>query len=219
MKKILIYDDEKGFRGRVRGLLDRLTTVREAFEIDPPDNEELRRSIGILEDRRRHFRETGTWDDGERISVDDASIFVVDYDLLEASGSWNGDLVAYLARCFSNCGLIVGYKYGDNAFDLTLRGEPGSFTDLYVGGEQLGNPGLWRVTEAAEADFRPWYWPILPNYLANFEKKVEDVEESLAENLPIWKVLGFSSELFARLPRSIAQFLGAEPAASLAAGK
>ena len=141
MKKILIYDDEKGFRGRVRGLLESLTVVTDNFDIESPDNEELTRSMKILEHRRRDFRKTGTWEDGERISVDDASIFVVDYDLLEATGLSNGDVVAYLARCFSKCGLILGYKYGDNAFDLTLRGEPGSFTDLYVGGEQLGNPG------------------------------------------------------------------------------
>ena len=212
MKKILIYDDEDGFRGRVRGLLERLTTVTDTFEIETPGNEELRNCIEILEDRRRDFRKTGTWEDGKKSSVDEACIFVVDYDLFEATGSSNGHLVAYLARCFSKCGLIVGYRYGENAFDLTLRGDPGSFTDLYVGGEQLGNPGLWGVTEATAADFRPWYWPILPHYLGNFEKKMEDVEESLAEDLPIWNVLGLSSELFARLPRSIAQFLGAEPA-------
>lgn len=212
MKKILIYDDEQGFRGRVRGLLESLTVVTDNFDIETPDNPELTRSMKILEHRRRDFRKTGTWEDGERISVDDASIFVVDYDLLEATGLSNGDVVAYLARCFSKCGLILGYRYGDNAFDLTLRGEPRSFTDLYVGGEQLGNPGLWRVTEATEADFRPWYWPVLPDYLGDFEKKVEDVEESLPENVPIWEVLGFSSELLARLPRSIGQFLGAEPA-------
>lgn len=212
MKKILIYDDEQGFRGIVRGLLESLTVVTANFEIETPDNHELTRSMEILEHRRRDFRKTGAWEDSERISVDDASIFVVDYDLLEATGLWNGDLVAYLARCFSECGLIVGYRYGDNTFDLTLRGEPGSFTDLYVGGEQLNNPGLWKVTEATEADFRPWYWPILPNYLSDFEKKVEAIKDSLAEKVPIWEVLGFSSELFARLPRSIGQFFGAEPA-------
>jgi len=210
MKKILIFDDELGFRGRVQGLLESLTFVTDTFEIEIPDNRELTHSMEILEDRRRAFRETGAWEDGERISVDDASIFVVDYDLFEAIGFLKGDVVAYLARCLSSCGLIVGYRYGDNAFDLTLREELRSFTDLYVGGEQLGNPGLWRVTEAG---FRPWHWPILPDYLRDFEKKVEDVKESLAEDVPIWQVLGLTTpELFAMLPRSIGEFLGADPA-------
>lgn len=215
MKKILIYDDELGSRGKVRELIESLTFVTDTFEIETPDKPEFEKSLKVLEDRRSEFRETGSWD-GEPTSLDDASIFVVDYYLFEFIPHLDGETLAYLARCFSSCGLIVGYRYPDNAFDLTLRGElrgePQSFTDLYVGGEQLGNPGLWRVTEAAEAGFRPWHWPVLPDYLRDFEEKVEDVKESLAGDVPICQVLGFSPELFARLPRSIGQFLGAEPA-------
>lgn len=214
--KILIYDDVEGFRGKVREHIEGLPFVRNAFAIAAPEKEEFKRLMTTLEHRRREFRETGTWD-GERVDLDDVSVFVVDFDLFEAVPFLNGETVAYLARCFSNCGLIVGYRYGDNSFDLTLRGvlreELGSFTDLYVGGTQLGNPGLWRVTEATEAGFRPWHWPILPDYLRDFEKKVEDVKESLAEDVPIWQVLGLTTpELFAMLPRSIGEFLGADPA-------
>ncbi len=211
MRKILIYDDEPGFRGRVREFLESLTVVRDTFEIETPENQELIDSMKILQDRRHAFRKDGTWEDGERISVDDASILVVDYDLFEAIAFSNGDVVAYLARCFSSCGLIVGYRYGDNAFDLTLRGELQPFTDLYVGGEQLGNPGLWRVTKATEASFRPWHWPILPEYLRDFDKKVEDVKESLTADMPICQVVGLTSEMFDMLPRSIGEFLGAKP--------
>ena len=215
MKKILIYDDELGFRGKVRELLESLTFVRNAFDIAAPEKEEFERLMTTLEDRRREFRKTGTWD-GEQVDLDDVSVFVVDFDLFEAVPFLNGETVAYLARCFSSCGLIVGYRYGDNSFDLTLRGvlreELGSFMDLYVGGTQLGNPGLWGVTEAAESGLRPWHWPVLPDYLRDFEKKVEDVKESLAGDVPICQALGFSPELFARLPRSIGQFLGAKPA-------
>ena len=214
MKKILIYDDELGFRGKVRELIESLTFVADAFEINTPDKPKFEESLKVLEGRQRTFRKTGTWD-GERMALDDTSIFVVDYDLFEFIPHLNGETLAYLARCFSTCGLIVGYRYGDNAFDLTLRGElrgePRSFTDLYVGGTQLDNPGLWRATEVTEVSFRPWHWPILPDYLRDFEKKVEDVEESLTGDVPICQLLGFSPELFAMLPRSIGQFLGAKP--------
>ena len=215
MMKILIYDDEPDFRGKVRERLESLPIVKEAFEIETPDERELNHSLGILGKRRRTFRESGTWD-SERIPMDDASILVVDYDLFEAISFLSGEKLAYLARCFSTCGLIVGYRYGDEAFDLTLRGEvrnePRSSTDLYVGGTQLANPGLWRATEGTKVGFRPWHWPILPDYLRDFESKVEDVKESLTGDVPIYQVLSFSPELFDRLPRPIAQFLGPEPA-------
>jgi len=212
--KILIYDDVEGFRGKVREHIEGLPFVRNAFDIAAPEKEEFERLMTTLEDRRREFRGTGTWD-GERVDLDDVSVFVVDFDLFEAIPFLKGETVAYLARCFSSCGLIVGYRYGDNTFDLTLRGvlreELGSFTDLYVGGTQLGNPGLWSVTEAAESGFRPWHWPVLSDYLRDFEKKVEDVKESLAGDVPICQVVGLASEMFDMLPRSIGQFLGAKP--------
>jgi len=210
MKKILIYDDEEGFRGRVRGDLESLTVVTNTFQIETPDNRELKESMEILLNRQREFRGTGTWC-GEPTHLDDTAIFMVDYDLFEAISS-NGDVVAYLARCFSSCGLIVGYRYGDDSFDLTLRGEIRPFTDLYVGGKQLSNAGLWETTQDTEATFRPWYWPVLPDYLGDFEKKVEDAKESLSDNVPICQVLGFAPDLFVMLPRSISQFLGAKPA-------
>ncbi|MBT9142248.1 MAG: hypothetical protein DDT32_00736 [Syntrophomonadaceae bacterium] len=210
--KILIYDDVEGFRGKVREHIEGLPFMRDAFEIETPDERALKDSMMTLEDRRRKFRKTGTWD-GERVALDDVSVFVVDFDLFEAVPFLNGETVAYLARCFSSCGLIVGYRYGDNSFDLTLRGvlreELGSFTDLYVGGTQLGNPGLWEVTGAAESEFRPWHWPVLPDYLRDFEKKVEGVKESL--DVPICQVLGLAFEMFDMLPRSISQFLGDKP--------
>lgn len=208
-KKILIYDDEEGFKDKVRAHLESLTVVTSDYEIETPHNQELRDSMDTMLDRQREFRESGTWGGGST-QLDDTSIFLVDYDLFEAIYS-NGDVVAYLARCFSSCGLIVGYRYGDDSFDLGLRGELRPFTDLYVGGKQLGNPGLWKVAEAMEGDFRPWHWPVLPHYLTDFEKKVEDVRKSLAVDAPIYEVLGFDPDLFVMLPRSISQFLGAKP--------
>lgn len=209
MKKILIYDDVPGFRDKLRKLLESLTIVTDTFEVDTLDEEGFEVSMETLRERRCAFRETGTWDD-ERIPLDDVSIFVVDYDLFEASPFLTAEALAYLARCFSSCGLIVGVnQYGHNTFDLTLRGHPESFADLNVGEKQLDNPNLWGQWVSG---FHPWCWPALSDYLDDFEKKIEDVRGSLENGARIHEVLGFSSEVFDMLPRSIGQFLGREPA-------
>lgn len=209
MKKILIYDDLEGFRDKLRELLESLTVVRNAFEVDTLDGQEFADSMETMRERQRTLRKTGTWD-GKRMPLDNASIFVVDYDLFDAVPFLTGEALAYLARCFSRCGLIVGVnQYGHNTFDLTLRGHPQSFADLNVGWRQLNNPNLWG---GRRAGFRPWCWPALPDYLRDFERKVEDVEKSLTEDVPIYQVIGFTREMFDRLPRSIGQFVGKKPA-------
>lgn len=215
MKKILIYDDEEPFANTLKENLAKLPVLEGTFEVETLSEEEFQGTMEVLKKRQIALRKDGEGGD-ERSPLDEASIFIVDYDLLYSTAGdfLTGEVVAYLGRCFSECGLIVGYRYGDNAFDLTLRGQPQSFADLYVGGRQLSNSGLWGVTEVTEVDFRPWCWPILPDYLRDFEKKVEDVKESLAEDvrMPICEVLGFSPDLFNVLPRSIAQFVGLDPA-------
>jgi len=213
MNKILIFDDEEDFQGNLRKHLERLAFLEANFEISTPDNEEFRAWMDVLGKRQREFRKTGTWG-GEPIPLDDVAIFVVDYDLFDTIPFLTAENIAYLARCFSKCGLIVGVnQYGHNTFDLTLKGHPESFADLNVGQEQLHNPNLWGGTALG---FHPWHWPVLPDHLEDFEKKVEGIRESLKENpkddIPIWQVLGFSPEKFDVLPRSIAQFLGREPA-------
>lgn len=210
MKNILIYDDEELFANTLKENLAKLPVLEGTFEVETLSEEEFQGTMEVLKKRQIALRKDDEWGD-ERSPLDEASIFIVDYDLLYSTAGdfLTGEVVAYLGRCFSECGLIVGYRYGDNAFDLTLRGQPQSFADLYVGGRQLSNPGLWGVTEV---DFRPWCWPILPDYLRDFEKKVEDVKASLAEDVPICQVLGFSPDLFDVLPRSVAQFVGRDPA-------
>lgn len=213
-KKILIYDDRDDLRGKVRAMLESVPTVSDAFTIMTPVQEEMRQSMNTLAERRDEFRETGTWE-VEEADLDTASIFVVDFELFEAVPFLDGETVAYLARCFSSCGLIVGYRYADNSFDLTLRGalqgELQSFTDVYVGGEQLSNASLWTLVEDEKTGFRPWHWPVLPSYLRDLEKKVHDVKESLPDSAPICQVLGLAPDLFKMLPRTTSQFLGRNP--------
>jgi hypothetical protein len=210
MKTILIFDDEETFRGDLRSQLAFLET---RYDIKTPGNEEFLEWMEVLAIRQREFRETGTWS-GETILLDGVAVFVVDYDLFETTPFLTAENVAYLVRCFSRCGLIVSVnQYGHNTFDLTLRGHLESFADLNVGQEHLGNPNLWGEVASG---LHPWHWPALPSYLDDFERRVSDVEDSLAENQEddarICKVLGMPPDIFERLPRTIGEFLGRDPA-------
>ena len=154
-KEILIYDDEHGrskeFKKKLKiGLKG--ANQDENFEIIPLDDKGFQKSIKALQERRLKFRdkkeiglEEGPKDEGRKI--DDASIFIIDYDLFgnQAREPVTGEDIAYVIRCFSRCQLIIGLnQYGMNSFDLTLRGHPESFADLNLGQYQLRNPDLWR---------------------------------------------------------------------------
>ena len=224
-KKILIYDDERQrtnkFKGKLKKGLDK-ADQSDNFDVISLKDDKFQDAIEALQKRRIEFRknkavclEGNPKDGGEKI--DDASIFIIDYDLLSSqkeeekelfTGSLTGEIVAYLVRCFSKCKLIVGLnQYGNNPFDLTLRGDLDSFADLNLGEEQLDNPGLWKGDwEDSEQEYRPWSWPNLSDSIHNFDKKIEEVQEKLNE--PICEVLGFDPEVFQLLPREIIQFVG-----------
>lgn len=211
MKKLLIYDDLPELRGKVKALIERSVDATKAFDVVCLSDEQFHHSLDVLHTRHREFRGTGAWDH-RRIDLDEAAVFVIDYDLFDAVPFLEADDLAYLVRCFSTCGLIIGYRYTDDSFDLTLRGDLHPFTDSYIGGQHLGNPGLWREGGLTETDFRPWYWPSLPDYLNRFERRVEDVKQSLVDSAPISRILAVPSNLLATLPRSISEFLGGDPA-------
>lgn len=211
MTKILIYDDDEQLQGKWKRDLDALPSLKDGFEIETLGQEAFKDSMNVLQKRRQRLRKNDEWGN-ERTPLDDTSIFIIDYDLLDTDPFLTGEAVAYLVRCFSECGLIIGVnQYPDLDFDLTLKGHPESFADLNVTGKQLSNPNLWDDTGVG---FRPWYWPALPKHLQDFERKVQDVRQSLSEDVPICQVLGFSPDLFDfnMLPRSIGQFIGHEPA-------
>ena len=227
-KKILIYDDERQrtnkFKGKLKNGLDK-ADQSDNFDVISLKDDKFQDAIEALQKRRIDFRknkavclEGSSKDGGEKI--DDASIFIIDYDLLSSqeeeekeekelfTGSLTGEIVAYLVRCFSKCKLIVGLnQYGNNPFDLTLRGDLDSFADLNLGDQQLGNPNLWMGDwEDSGHKYRPWSWPNLSDSIHNFDKKIEEVQKKLDE--PICEVLGFDPEVFQLLPREIVQFIG-----------
>lgn len=230
MKKILIYDDEPKRIGKFTSELDKglnKANQSENFDVVSLKVPEFQNAIKSLEQRRINFRtekniyskensniysKENSTDGIEKI--DDASIFIIDYDLLRSpveessTGSLTGESIAYLVRCFSRCKLIVGLnQYGNNPFDLTLRRDLDSFSDLNLGDEQLDNPNLWAGNwEDFGHEYRPWSWPNLSDSIHNFDKRVEEVQDKL--NKPICEVLGFDQEVFQLLPREIVQFIG-----------
>ena len=209
-KKILIYDDEEKQTARFENILKQ--TLKKAgrdedFAIETLND--LRPTIKALQHKQIELRETGKCPD-EITPLDEASIFIIDYDLLksDAGGSLTGEIVAYIARAFSKCKLIVGLnQYGHNSFDLTLRGHPESFADLNLGETQLSNSDLWRGDWSNfRRGFRPWYWPNLFDSLYSFDEKIKDVQENLDN--PICETLSFKPNLFQLLPRAVIQFIG-----------
>ena len=211
-KKILIYDDEREQTKRFKNKLNQALKKAEKdqdFAIETLCEDALQCLIEKLQNKQDELRDNGTCSD-ETTEFDEASIFIIDYDLLKSQATkfLTGEIIAYIVRCFSECKLIVGLnQYGHNSFDLTLRGHPESFADLNLGVDQLSNPDLWRGNWGDfRQRYRPWYWPNLSDALGNFDRKVEDVQENL--DSPICEVLDFDPELFQLLPRAVTQFIG-----------
>ena len=150
------------------------------------DFEEL---LKVLNNRRSEGRNPGEASSYiEPHKVDNADVIVIDYDLLQYSttGDTTGSRLAYLLRCFTKCGIIIVLnEYGDNVFDLRLTSPPEEFADLNIGGDQIGNPGLWQATFNG---YRPWHWPVVPHAREKFELCVEDVQDNI--EVPIIEFLG-----------------------------
>lgn len=149
---------------------------------------------------------------------DRADLVVLDYDLFWLGGDpasdelpsreaprVTGEQLAYLVRCFSRCRYIVGLnQYGENPFDLNLRGHPESYADVNLGGDQIGNPGLWGMPHSG---FRPWIWPNLVEAPALQEQRAVFVAEH--SNSPVLSALGLvDSNGIPTVGRDATEFLG-----------
>jgi len=204
-KKVLIYDDNSRF---IEDIIERIRKVKEftdIFSIESMNNDDFKKEINILVDRQKGLRKGEICED-KSLELDKASILIIEYDLVESVAFLTGEYVSYLARCFSKCDLIIGMnQFGSNMFDLTLKGHPESFSDINLGSKQIDNPGLWGDSKNT---FRPWYWPLMPNYLESFKRKTEDIIDHLDE--PIFQVLKIE-ELVNLLPRRVIAFIGKKP--------
>jgi hypothetical protein len=136
---------------------------------------------------------------------DRADVLLVDYDLFgfDQDNYLTGAVVSYLVRCFSKCKVIVGVnEYGANPFDLTLKPDPNSFSDVSIGEKQLTNLGLW--TGEHVNGYRPWAWPTLLPLVDSFDRRVRQVE--LAPDAHVVDVCGLAEDVNL-LPRSVVALL------------
>jgi hypothetical protein len=164
MVRVLVCDDESrratSLRGRLKSRISGLIDI----DIVPLSVDAFADAVHSLEDRQRAARDGRGANQGDPHPFDDIDVLFVDYDLLkldESGGAQSGERVCYLARCYSSCGIIVGYNQFayHSYFDLTLLGHIRSFADINISMDMAASTGLWSDSFTG---FRPWNWPILP---------------------------------------------------------
>jgi len=212
-RKILICDDSPEVGGSLKNKLEHIKAIEDLFE-EPmlASIEQLVRATEALEKRRQGANENkltaSSAGDAAQI-IDDAAILIVDYALYDLKAHVTGERIAYLARCYSRCGIIVALNqfppYNDEYFDLTLRGHLESYADLNIPSDSLANLGLWSEPWSG---FRPWSWPLLPQAVEKFEHRIADLDGNLGAK--ILEFLGFEGAKSLTLPRSAVEFLSRE---------
>jgi hypothetical protein len=175
--KVRIFDDSSGQALSWKEDITRAIFPEDPFlgniDVDVLTRDEFSTSLKELENRRVSLRE-GKGYAPKPTLIDECAILIVDFDLIDFwrdredskdSSDVTGEWIAYLARCFSDCGYIIALNQGDPnpAFDLTLQGNPGSFADLNLPAKLVGSPWLWRGIGVGNGiEFFPWYWPVIP---------------------------------------------------------
>lgn len=204
-EKILICDDAPE---RIEAWKRQLESAQGDFEVEGTRSQKtFVDAISDLERRRKLARrksgDTPRWGTNP---LDQVAVLIVDFDLLKMTQEsyLTGENVAYLARCYSRCGLIVGLnQFGPNEFDLTLRGHPESYADLNLGGQQLANRGLWQ--QQRWTGFRPWYWPLISAARSSLEGRAKTLMGHLDDS--VVDFLQFPEDVSKAFPRTISEFL------------
>jgi hypothetical protein len=203
--RVVILDDESQRREQWKGRLERAWTdlaIRDRFTVNCLDTASLAEALRVIHERRSYARDPENSTRPEDSCVfDSADVLFVDYDLFNESSTVDavhdltGATVAYLVRCFSNCGIVVSvnqFEYSTTTFDLTLSGHVDTFADFHVSPEDLSNPNLWHWRDRAHG-FRPWSWPVLPESVVSFRERVRELSAEDAMNSPIMGYFGFEN--------------------------
>ena len=190
--KILVYEDVPAI---ATGWAEKIKEALGHAEVKTPGKDDFLKLIELANERRALWREKRNQADFIRDhEADEAKIVVADFDLIHYSGMTDttGSSLAYLLRCFTQCGfIIILNQYEENDFDLNLERRGEDFADLHVGGPQVGNPGLWKTQFKG---YRPWHWPITPNASENFERCVQEVRDN--PDSPILEFLGLADKTY-----------------------
>lgn len=149
-----------------------------------------------MRERQTAFRELGAWEQNGTNPLDNVDVLMVDFDLFETQGVTNADQVAYLARCFTTCGIIVVMnRFSHNPFDLTLKDYPASFSDPEFGQKQLGS---WYFVGNRPGKVRSLVLADLAQIgKENFQQRIKDVEASLRDGQMIRNMLEFPEGILA----------------------
>jgi hypothetical protein len=178
------------------------------YSVDLIGSDGIEQQMKVLESRRMAARSGRPVAFGTEM-IDQADLLIVDYDLLylKTQRSVSGDDVAYLARCFSGCGLIVGVNRFKRAggFNLNMCWSPDSYADYDIHGKFLSSPGLWFPDPARWGDFRPWYWPALTCEIETFRERVRCARASLGDG--VLDTFGFPQVVRDTLPRALGGFI------------
>ncbi len=210
-KKVLICDDREDRRD---GWKEALTEILPASEweiellTDSEEDHDLDRELGIMQARQFAARQKKSPDDSflpdERSRFDDTSILIVDYDLaLFGKPGLTGERVTYLARCYSECKVVVSVNLNGqtNEFDLTLVDHLYSFADVDIGSDQLTVPVLW---DKPLSGLNPWSWSSLLSLLERHDSCVEAVGDGSSK---VKEAVGLGG---VSLPRQITQPIEAD---------
>ena len=176
---IWIYEDDNN---AAQGWADRIREASSEARVQVAQRKDVEDLFKTIHERRSQWRTHNNNFDLIEHDIDSADVVVLDYDLLEYwegyASDTTGSRLAYLLRCFTKCGfIIVLNEHGHNVFDFRLGNPTDGFADLHIGGQQIGNPGLWN--QPPFIGYRPWHWPVIPHAQKNFEKCVGEVEECL----------------------------------------
>ncbi|MDP1990042.1 MAG: hypothetical protein Q8K00_03390 [Syntrophales bacterium] len=203
-KKILFFDDEERFAERWAKRLESLATVKRNFDVHHLTMADFGQAKDELNERRKRARNGNQGNEPDWNSqLDNVAILIIDFDLFKFSQDVTGEAIAYLARCYSRCGLIIALNQFSRKpnFDLTLKGHPESYADLNLHDSQIHNQGLWKEPWKG---FRPWVWPLLPQAIEKHENRVKEVRHALDE--PIFGFLGLD-RISHLMPRSTVEFI------------
>jgi len=213
MIKIRILDDEPNKRESFRKLVLGAGVPSE-YDIKLIGPEEVKASFGAMLARQSEFRERGYWNiETSDMPLDGIDILIVDNELREFFQEigifTSADEVAYMTRCFSTCKLIlIVNRTTPNPFDLTgnasYLGQFEAFSDLEIGQAQLSSKALWGTGDDA---FHPWYWFVLPKWLDEFDRRLEDAKDGLRTDVDILTFFGLEG-VKEWLPRRVLQTLG-----------
>lgn len=183
---ILVLDDDEGRNEDWKAWIEEAMGNHESrYAVDFGKGDSIARALDELHERRTAARKGRPYS-LEGNLFDDVAMLFVDYDLfqLDEKQDVTGELVAYLARCYSTCGLIVAvnqFERGSRTFDLNFTGHPEAFADVHLAPEDLKSPELWRIQPSGH--YRPWAWPHLPTAQQKLERRVLELGDNLSEKV------------------------------------